>query len=163
VCLWLVGLSRCLAIASERTPLLLIDVHRIGSAVVGTLITTSYPFGSEILFIPNKVSGEEQLPFQPKAAVGIFLGYVVDSGCLWNGACIVAHVSEFTTLNYHTGRREETTSSSQFKSREKFFAQAISKNAISDSLSWLLTLLKDGLMLVAGLTYTMSTSAGGKG
>jgi hypothetical protein len=33
----------------------------------------AYPFGSEVLFIPNKVSGEEQLQFQPRATVGIFL------------------------------------------------------------------------------------------
>jgi hypothetical protein len=66
---------------------------------------TAYPFGSEVLFIPNKVSGGDQLQFEPKAAVGIFLGYSVNSGCVWSGAYIVAHVGEFVTMNYRTGRR----------------------------------------------------------
>jgi hypothetical protein len=28
----------------------------------------------------------------------------VNSGCVWNGACLVAHVSEFATMNYHIER-----------------------------------------------------------
>jgi hypothetical protein len=60
---------------------------------------TACPFGSEVLFIPNNVSGEEQFQFQPKAAVGIFLGYSVNSGCIWSGAYVVARVGEFATMN----------------------------------------------------------------
>jgi hypothetical protein len=64
-------------------------------------------FGSEVLFVPNEVCGEEQLQFQPNAAVGFFLGYSVYSGCNWGGAYIVSRVGEFATMNYHTGRRRE--------------------------------------------------------
>jgi membrane protein YqaA with SNARE-associated domain len=60
-----------------------------------------FPFGSEIVFIPSEVAGDETLQFEAAAQPGIFLGYGVHSG-----AYLGAHVSEFTAAIYHIGRRK---------------------------------------------------------
>jgi hypothetical protein len=65
-----------------------------------------YPFGSEIVFIPSEVAGDDALQFEPVGKCGIFLGCGINSFCVWNGAYLVSHVSEFADSNYHTGRRE---------------------------------------------------------
>jgi uncharacterized membrane protein len=107
VCLWLIGHSRFLAIRSELTPPWLMDVRHIRNAGGKFYYNKFYPFESEVLFAPNKVCSGEQFQFQPKAAVGRFLGYIVNSGCLWSGAYIVARMEEFASMNYHTGHRTE--------------------------------------------------------
>jgi hypothetical protein len=89
------GHSRFLATASELTPPWLMDVRHIRNAGDNLYYNKFFPFGSEVLFIPNKVCGEEQFQFQPKAAVGRFLGYIVNSGCPWSSAYIVAHAGGF--------------------------------------------------------------------
>jgi hypothetical protein len=62
-----------------------------------------FPFGAEARFVPSKNAGGPTLQFDATARPGIFLGYAINSRCVWNGAYLVARVKEFTNVNYHTG------------------------------------------------------------
>jgi hypothetical protein len=69
--------------------------------------TKMFPFGTEIMFIPSKVTGDQTLQFDTTTQPGIFLGYATNSGCVWNGAYLVARKRQFTTMRYHAGRRKD--------------------------------------------------------
>jgi hypothetical protein len=65
-----------------------------------------FAFGSAIRFVPSKVAGDKTQQFEASSQPGVCVGYAINSGCVWSGAYFVAHVREFATMNYHTGRRK---------------------------------------------------------
>jgi hypothetical protein len=65
--------------------------------------TKMFPFGEEKKFIPSKITGDPTLQFDATTQPGIFLGYATNSSCVWSGAYLVAHMRQFTNVNYHTG------------------------------------------------------------
>eukprot|EP00969_Alexandrium_andersonii_P196990 8703359-Alexandrium_andersonii.AAC.1 len=44
------------------------------------------PFGARVCFRPSLTDVRETPKLGPKAVPGIFLGYVLRSGCLWRGS-----------------------------------------------------------------------------
>jgi hypothetical protein len=65
------------------------------------------PFGAEIMFIPIKITRDQTLQVESTTQPGIFLGYATNSSCIWSGAYLVAHIRQFASTNYHTGRRKD--------------------------------------------------------
>jgi hypothetical protein len=66
-----------------------------------------FPFGSEIKFVASKIAGDQTWQFDATTQPGIFLGYAINSSCVWSGAYLVAHTRQFTNMNYHTGHRKD--------------------------------------------------------
>jgi hypothetical protein len=66
-----------------------------------------FPFGAEVEFIPSKIAGEPTLQFDAVTQPGIFSGCAVNSSCVWSGAYLAAHVRQFATMNYHSGKSRE--------------------------------------------------------
>jgi hypothetical protein len=65
-----------------------------------------FAFGSAVRFIPSKMTGDKTEQFAESTQPGIFMGYGVNSGCIWSGEYLVAHAKEFRDTNYHTGQRK---------------------------------------------------------
>jgi hypothetical protein len=66
----------------------------------------AFVFGSATRFVRSKITGDETEQFAASAQFVMFLGYGVNSGCVWSGEYLVAHTKEFRDMNYHTGRRK---------------------------------------------------------
>jgi hypothetical protein len=54
-----------------------------------------FVFGSAVRFIPSKVTGDKTEQFSGSTQPGIFMGYGVNSGCIWSREYLVAHTKEF--------------------------------------------------------------------
>jgi hypothetical protein len=65
-----------------------------------------FAFGSAVRFIPSKVTGDKTEQFSGSTQPGIFMGYGVNSGCIWSGEYLVARAKEFRDMNYHAGQRK---------------------------------------------------------
>jgi hypothetical protein len=62
-----------------------------------------FVFRSAVRFIPSKVTGDKTDQFSGSTQPGIFMGYGVNSGCVWGREYLVARAKEFENMNYHTG------------------------------------------------------------
>jgi hypothetical protein len=69
--------------------------------------TKMFPFGAEIKFIPSKITGDAAMQFEGATRPGIFLGYAVNSIIVWSGVYLVAHMRQFGTMNYRSGKNKE--------------------------------------------------------